>query len=108
MGLTVKLNNKGDEIYNVAPGKNLVLLRNFFINISEKVIQIEERGCDNYCYDLDQELNLYNFTICLYNEFFVGFNNMCLEKKNVIPDEEFMEKKDKSIFQKLIKMKQIF
>ena len=51
------------------------------ISISGKVIQfIEERDCDNYFYDNNIDINLYNFSQCLYNEFFVGFNSMWIEK----------------------------
>ena len=53
------------------------------INITGKVIQfIEGKQCEKYFYDLNEEINLYNFTQCLYNEFFVGFNSMWLEKNN--------------------------
>ena len=79
------------------------------INITGKVIQfIEEKECENYFYDLNEEINLYNFTQCLFNEFFVGFNNYWLEKKNfnllMVNSylEEFMETKAKYIFHRLL------
>jgi len=108
--------NRADEVYNVATGeKTWYYYAACGINISGKVIQfIEERDCDNFFYDNNQEINLYNFTQCLYNEFFVGFNNMWLEKKqfDIMKVnsfiEEFMEKRARSIFQRLIQMKQVF
>ena len=108
--------NRADEVYNVAIAeKTWYYYAACGINISGKVIQfIEEKDCDNYFYDIKQDINLYNFTQCLYNEFFVGFNNMWLEKKqfDIMKVnsflEEFMEKRAKSIFQRLIQMKQVF
>ena len=102
--------NRADEVYKVATGeKTWYYYAACGINISGKVIQfIEERDCDNFFYDNNQEINLYNFTQCLYNEFFVGFNNMWLEKKqfDIMKVnsflEEFMEKRARSIFQRLI------
>ena len=85
------------------------------INITGKVIQfIEEGTCDKYFYDNNNEINLYNFTQKLYNEFFVEFNNMWVEKgytdfmkvNNSL--EEFMEKRSKNIFNKIISIKKIF
>ena len=85
------------------------------INITGKVIQfIEEGKCDKYFYDNNNEINLYNFTQKLYNEFFVEFNNMWVEKgytdfmkvNNSL--EEFMEKRSKNIFNKIISIKKIF
>ena len=80
------------------------------INITGKVIQfIEEGKCDKYFYD--NEINLYNFTQSLYNEFFVGFNNMWIEKgytdfmKVNTSLEEFMEKRAKDLYVKLITKK---
>ena len=108
--------NRADEVYKVATDeKTWYYYAACGINISGKVIQfIEERDCDNFFYDNNQEINLYNFTQCLYNEFFVGFNNMRLEKKqfDIMKVnsflEEFMEKRARSIFQRLIQMKQVF
>ena len=85
------------------------------INITGKVIQfIEERECEKYFYDLNEEINLYNFSQNLYNEFFVGFNNMWLEKKtfNIMMVntylEEFMEYRAKYIFNNLLLVKKKF
>ena len=108
--------NRADEVYKVATDeKTWYYYAACGINISGKVIQfIEERNCDSFFYDNNQEINLYNFTQCLYNEFFVGFNNMWLEKKqfDIMKVnsflEEFMEKRARSIFQRLIQMKQVF
>ena len=51
------------------------------INITGKVIQfIEDNNCDKYFYDNNEDINLYNFAQNLYNEFFVGFNNMWIER----------------------------
>ena len=79
------------------------------INITGKVIQfIEEKECEKYFYDLNEEINIYNFSQHLYNEFFVGFNNMWLEKKkfNIMMVnsylEEFMEFRAKYIFNNLL------
>ena len=75
------------------------------INITGKVIQfIEGKECEKYFYDLNEEINLYNFSQSLYNEFFVGFNRMWLEKKNfnimMVNSylDEFMENRAKYIF----------
>ena len=108
--------HRAEQVYRVATGeKTWYYYAACGINISMKVIQfIEEKDCDNYFYDIKQDINLYNFTQCLYNEFFVGFNNMWLEKKqfDIMKVnsflEEFMEKRAKSIFQRLIQMKKIF
>ena len=108
--------NRADEVYNVASGeKTWYYYAAAGINISGKVIQfIEERDCDNYFYENLQEINLYNFTQNLYNEFFVGFNKYWIEKQyNSIMMvnsslEEFMEKRAKFIFQRLITMKKVF
>ena len=108
--------NRADEVYNVASGeKTWYYYAAAGINISGKVIQfIEERDCDNYFYENLQEINLYNFTQNLYNEFFVGFNRYWIEKQyNSIMMvnsslEEFMEKRAKFIFQRLIMMKKVF
>ena len=85
------------------------------INITGKVIQfIEEGKCDKYFYDNNNEINLYNFTQKLYNEFFVEFNNMWVEKgytdfmKVNTSLEEFMEKRSKNIFSQIISIKKIF
>ena len=107
---------RAEQIYRVATNdKTWYYYAAGGINISGKVIQfIEERDCDKFFYDNTQDINLYNFTQNLYNEFFVGFNNMWLEKG--IFDimrvnsflEEFMETRAKYIFQRLIKMKKVF
>ena len=85
------------------------------INITGKVIQfIEEGKCDKYFYDNNNEINLYNFTQKLYDEFFVEFNNMWVEKgytdfmkvNNSL--EEFMEKRSINIFNQIISIKKIF
>ena len=85
------------------------------INITGKVIQfIEENNCDKYFYDKNNDINLYNFTQILYNEFFVGFNNMWIERgytdfmKVNSSLEEFMGTKAKNIFQHIIKDKKVF
>lgn len=85
------------------------------INITGKVIQfIEESNCDNYFYDNTNTITLYNFTQNLYNEFFVAFNNMWVERgytdfmKVNCSLEEFMEKRAKIIFNDLIYSKKVF
>ena len=85
------------------------------INITGKVIQfIEEGSCDKYIYDNNIDTNLYDFTQNIYNEFFVGFNNMWIEKgytdfmKVNSSLEEFMEKRATNIFQKFIVTKKLF
>lgn len=85
------------------------------INITGKVIQfIEESNCDNYFYDNTNTITLYNFTQNLYNEFFVAFNNMWVERgytdfmKVNCSLEEFMEKRAKIIFNDLICSKKVF
>ena len=79
------------------------------INITGKVIQfIEGKQCEKYFYDLNEEINLYNFTQCLYNEFFVGFNNMWIEKNNfnllLVNSylEEFLETRANHIFSRIL------
>ena len=79
------------------------------INITGRVIQfIEGKECEKYFYDLNEEINLYNFSQTLYNEFYVGFNNMWVEKNNfnllLVNSflEEFMEKRACYIFYKLL------
>ena len=85
------------------------------INITGKVIQfIEEGYCDKYIYDNNIDTNLYDFTQNIYNEFFVGFNNMWIEKgytdfmKVNSSLEEFIEIKAKLIFQQIIISKKVF
>ena len=108
--------NRAEQVFQVASSE-----RTWYyyaatgINISGKVIQfIEERDCDNYFYDNIIDINLYNFSQCLYNEFFVGFNAMWIEKGyfdimrvNSMLDE-FMENRAKIIFQRIIQAKRIF
>ena len=85
------------------------------INITGKVIQfIEGRDCEKYFYDLNEEIDFYNFSQCLYNEFFVGFNNYWIEKNNfnlmMVNKylEEFMEIRAKNIFYRIIMTKPKF
>ncbi len=85
------------------------------INISGKVIEfIEEGYCDKYFYEQNDDINLYIFTQKLYNEFFVGFNHMLIErgctdfmKVNSIL-EEFMKIKANCIFMNIINNKKLF
>ena len=108
--------NRAEQVYQVASSE-----RTWYyyaatgISISGKVIQfIEERDCDNYFYDNNIDINLYNFSQCLYNEFFAGFNSMWIEKgytdfmKVNSSLEEFMEKRATNIFQKFIVSKKLF
>ena len=107
---------RSEQVFRIATGK-----RTWYyyaatgISISGKVIQfIEERDCDKYFYDNNNEINLYNFTQSLYNEFFVAFNNMWIEKgyydimRVNSTLEEFMEHRAKLVFQRLILMKKVF
>ena len=78
------------------------------INITGKVIQfIEDNNCDKFFYD--NNVDIYNFSQNLYNEFFVNFNKLWIEKgyndfmKVNILLEEFMEKRAKTIYNKLTK-----
>ena len=108
--------NRADQVYRVASGeKTWYFYASAGINISGKVIQfIEEGDCDNFFYDNNQDMNLYNFTQNLYNEFFVGFNNFWVEKgydsfmlvNSTL--EKFMETRAKIIFQRLIQAKKTF
>ena len=108
--------NRADEVFKIATGeKTWYYYAAAGINISGRVIRfIEEKDCDNYFYDNKNNINLYNFTQCLYNEFFVGFNNMWVEKgyndimrvKSSL--EEFMENRAKYIFQRIIQKKNVF
>lgn len=106
---------RAEQVFRVATGeKTWYYYAATGINISGKVIQfIEEKDCDKYFYD-NKDINLYNFTQNLYNEFFVGFNNMWVEKRinNIMlvnsSLEEFMENRAKHIFQRLIQMKKVF
>ena len=100
---------RSEQVFRIATGK-----RTWYyyaatgISISGKVIQfIEERDCDKYFYDNNNEINL-------YNEFFVAFNNMWIEKgyydimRVNSTLEEFMEHRAKLVFQRLILMKKVF
>ena len=85
------------------------------INITGKVVQfVEERVCEKYFYDLNEEINLYNFTQCLYNEFFVGFNNYWIEKNNfnilMVNKylEEFFETRAQLVFHRILMFKNKF
>ena len=76
--------NRSQNVFNVATNdKTWYYYAACGINITGRVIQfIEGNGCEKYFYDLNEEINLYNFTQCLFNEFFVGFNSMWLQKNN--------------------------
>ena len=108
--------NRADEVFKIATGeKTWYYYAAAGINISGRVIRfIEEKDCDNYFYDNKNNINLYNFTQCLYNEFFVGFNRMWLEKKNfnimMVNSylDEFMENRAKYIFNNLLLIKKKF
>ena len=85
------------------------------INISGKVIEFIEGGfCDKYFYEKNEDINLYIFTQKLYNEFFVGFNELWIERgytnfmKVNSTLEEFMNLKANDIFHKLIYNKKLF
>ena len=86
------------------------------INISGKVIEfIEEGNCDKYFYELNEDINLYLFTQKLYNEFFIGFNEMWVERRYTdfmkvnSTLEEFMEIKANNIYMhKIINDKKLF
>ena len=107
---------RAEEVYKVGTGeKTWFFYAATGINITGKVIQfIEESNCDEYFYDKNDEINLYNFTQFLYNEFFVGFNNMWVENgytdfmKVNTTLEEFIEKKANGIFKEIIASKKIF
>ena len=79
--------NRADEVYKVATDEKIwYYYAACGINISGKVIQsIEERDYDNFFYDNNQEINLYNFTQCLYNEnFLLDLIIYGLKKNNLI------------------------
>ena len=107
---------RSEDVYKIATNnKTWYFYAATGINITGKVIQfIEEKNCDKYLYDKKENINLYNFTQNIYNEFFVGFNNMWVEKgytdfmKVNSSLEEFMETKSGIIFQNLIYNKKIF
>ena len=106
---------RAEQVFRVAVGeKTWYYYAATGIIISGKVIQfIEGKDCDKFFYD-KKDINLYNFSQNLYNEFFVGFNNMWIEKRinNIMlvnsSIEEFMENRAKNIFQRLIQMKKVF
>ena len=108
--------NRSQQVFNTATGeKTWYFYAAAGINISGKVIQfIEEGDCDYFFYESNQDINLYNFTQSLYNEFFVGFNNMWIEKgydSFMLVNstmEKFMETRAKIIFQRLTQMKNNF
>lgn len=108
--------NRAERVYKIASGeKTWYYFAACGINISGKVIQfIEEKDCDYYFYDITQDINLYNLTQTLYNEFFVGFNDMWLQKGqfNILRVnsflEEFMETRAKGIFHRITQMKKVF
>ena len=101
---------RSENVFNVATNdKTWYYYAACGINITGRVIQfIEGNSCEKYFYDLNEEINLYNFTQCLFNEFFVGFNSMWLQKNNFnllmvnTYLEEFMEKKANNIFFKIL------
>ena len=86
------------------------------INISGKVIEfIEEGNCDKYFYEFNDDINLYLFTQKLYNLFFIGFNELWIERgytdfmKVNSTLEEFMEIKANNIYNlKIINNKKLF
>ena len=102
-----------DKVYKVATNeKTWYFYAATGINITGKVIQfIEENNCDKYFFDRKEDINIYNFSQYLYNEFFIGFNNMWIEKgytdfmKVNSSLEGFMEKKAKIIFREIISPK---
>jgi len=102
--------NRAEQVFKMATGeKTWYYYAATGISISGKVIQfIEERDCDNFFYENKQDINLYNFTQCLYNEFLVGFNTFWIAKgyNNIMRInstlEEFMEERAKYIFQSVI------
>ena len=107
---------RSENVYKIATNeKTWYFYAATGINITGKVIQfIEENNCDKFLYDENNLFNLYNFTQNLYNEFFVGFNNMWIEKgytdfmKVNSSLEEFMENRAKNIFQQNIVEKKVF
>ena len=107
---------RAENVFNVATNdKTWYYYAACGINITGKVIQfIEEKECEKFFYDLNEEINLYNFSQSLYNEFFVGFNNMWMEKNNFnlmmvnYYLEEFMENRAKYIFFNLLLLKKKF
>ncbi len=107
---------RSEKVYKVATNKKTwYFYAATAINVTGKVIQfIEEKNCDKYLYEQNENINLYNFTQNLYNEFFVGFNDMWIEKgytdfmKVNCTLEEFMETKTKNIFMNKIYNKKIF
>ena len=108
--------NRADRVYKVASGKkSWYYYASAGINISGMVIRfIEEKDCDYFFYENKNDINLYNFTQCLYNEFFNGFNDMWVEKgyfdimRFNSTLEEFMEYRAKNIFRRLIQSKTVF
>ena len=108
--------SRADRVFQVATGeKTWYYYAAGGINISGIVIRfIEGKDCDNFFYDNNNTIDLYNFSQCLYNEFFVGFNDMWIQKGHFdimrfnSTLEEFMEYRAKLIFQRLIQMKKVF
>ena len=108
--------NRAGTVYNVSTNNiTWYYYAACGINITGKVIQfIEERDCEKYFYDLNEGIDLYNFTQCLYNEFFVGFNNFWISKNNfnlfMVNKylEEFMETRAKQIFYGILMTKKNF
>ena len=108
--------SRSEKVFKVATNqKTWYFFAATGINISGKVIQFIEQGnCDKYFYEQNEDINLYLFSQKLYNEFFVGFNSMWIEKGyydimrvNSMLDE-FMENRAKVIFQRIIQTKRIF
>ena len=97
---------RAEKVYEVATDpKTWYFYAATGINITGKVIQfIEENNCDKYFYDINEDIHFFNFTQKMYNEFFVGFNDMWIEKgytdfmKVNCTLEEFMDIKANSIF----------
>ena len=107
---------RAEDVYKVGTGeKTWYFFAATGINITGKVIQfIEEKNCDEYFYDINEEINLYNFTQNLYNEFFVGFNELWIERgytnfmKVNSTLEEFMKIKANDILLKIVDNKKLF
>ena len=108
--------SRAEQVFKVAVNqKTWYFFAATGINISGKVIEfIEEGFCDKYFYEQNDDINLYIFTQKLYNEFFVGFNQLWIERRYTdfmkvnSTLEEFMEIKANSIFLNIIISKKLF
>ena len=108
--------SRAEQVFKVAVNqKTWYFFAATGINISGKVIEfIEEGYCDEYFYEKNEDINLYIFTQKLYNEFFVGFNELWIERgytnfmKVNSTLEEFMKIKANDIFIKLVDNKKLF